>query len=303
MSGIRKLEVGGHSSRFVAWLRTLAAAALVAVAAAPSWARSPAEVDFDTAEVVAVRDVTSPEFAAANPGEKLIEARFTISSLVRHGSDADLAHFLYQIGMADDGQRVVDYLPKTELASPVAGPVSVEQKSQDTFTIGGEATGKFESLATAKLNASKTTGEQLQVKYDLLPPKELIAASGTIRRQHGVYFKLKPSRQTSLEGAKQFVCLLAVPKDWRQGKVRVHCEALANVPATFSSPATTTRGGSGEFLVGLHLVADAAAKATIERELREAHRQTAARLAAEKRKSASYFTPLKSAWSGLKPAH
>ena len=45
----------------------------------------PPRVQFDMPFAVACRDVTPPEFAAANPGHKLVEAELAISSLLAGG--------------------------------------------------------------------------------------------------------------------------------------------------------------------------------------------------------------------------
>lgn len=222
-------------------------------------AAGPPVVEFDTSETIAVEDATTPDFAAANPREKLVEARFTISSLIRHGSDDQLVHFLYRIEGLERGMSVYDYLPKTELASSVTGRVSVEQKADDALAIGGTIGGKLEG-ASGAINIAKSTARHGQVKYELLPPKELIAAAGTIHRQHGVYYKLKPSKQTSLEGAKQFVCVLRVPASWRADRARLICEATTLSWPMLGTPAQEIVCGRGSFLVGLHRSGDVEAR-------------------------------------------
>jgi hypothetical protein len=216
-------------------------------------------VTFDTSETIAVEDATTPEFAAANPREKLVEVRFTISSLMRHGGDDRLVHFLYRIEGLDRGMSVFDYLPKTELASSVTGNVSVEQKADDALTLGGSIGGKLEG-ASGSINVAKSTARQGQVKYELLPPKELIAAAGTIHRQRGVYYKLKPSKQTSLEGAKQFVCVLRVPACWRADRARLICEATTLSSPMLGAAEKEIVCGQSVFLIGLYRSGDAEAR-------------------------------------------
>jgi hypothetical protein len=228
---------------------------------------APPVVEFDTSETIVVEDVTTSEFAAANPREKLVEARFTISSLIRHGSDEGLVHFLYRIEGLERGMSVYDYLPKTELASSVTGKVSVEQKADDALAIGGSIGGKLEA-ASGSINIAKSAARHGQVKYELLPPKELIAAAGTINRQHGIYYKLKPSKQTSLEGAKQFVCVLRVPAGWRADRAWLICEATTLSSPMLGRPAQEIVCGRGMFLIGLHAAGDVEARETATRFVR-----------------------------------
>ena len=234
------------------------AATTMVLTATVGWAGPPV-VEFDTSETIGVEDVTTPEFAAANPREKLVEARFTISSLIRHGSDEGLVHFLYRIEGLERGMSVYDYLPKTELASSVTGRVSVEQKADDALAIGGSIGGKLEA-ASGSINIAKSAARHGQVKYELLPPKELIAAAGTIHRQHGVYYKLKPSKQTSLEGAKQFVCVLRVPASWRADRTWLICEATTLSSPMLGRPAQEIVCGRGSFLIGLYGSGDVEAR-------------------------------------------
>src|SRR5436189_2977143 len=81
---------------------------------APLLAGSP-RVEFDVATSVACRDVTTLEFAAAFPGERLMQATFSISSLVRRGREGDLVEFFYRIESPNGTLRIVDHLPRQEL--------------------------------------------------------------------------------------------------------------------------------------------------------------------------------------------
>jgi hypothetical protein len=243
------------------WIGPLVVAVTSSLLTIASFAGPPV-VEFDTSETIAVEDVTTPDFAAANPREKLVEARFTISSLIRHGSDERLVHFLYRIEGLDRGMSVFDYFPKTELASPVTGNVSVEQKADDALSLGGSIGGKLEG-ASGSINVAKSTARHGQLKYELLPPKELIAAAGTIHRHHGVYYKLKPSKQTSLEGAKQFVCVLRVPACWRADRARLICEATTLSSPMLGAPEKEIVCGQASFLVGLYRSGDADARKNV----------------------------------------
>jgi hypothetical protein len=49
--------------------------------------------------------------------------------------------------------------------------------------------------------------------------------SGTSSEGRGVFFKLKRSSQTSLEGVHDLAVTFVVPADWQGGRVRVGCSA------------------------------------------------------------------------------
>jgi hypothetical protein len=119
-------------------------------------------------------------------------------------------------------------------------------------------TGHYPPFTNAELNAQAGSSSGLSVRYEMLPPKELLAASGTLNRERGVYFKLRPSPQTSLEGAKQFICVLRVPKAWRGDCVRIDCRAAAD-PRGWPMP-ETAECGAATFLVALFAAGDEEAR-------------------------------------------
>jgi hypothetical protein len=250
----------------------LVVALLLFLKASPALS-GPPRVEFDVATSVVCREVTTPEFATAFPCEKLMQATFNISSLVRRGSEADLVEFFYRIESPGGTLRIVDHLPRQELASPIVGAIAVEKKDEQTHKIGGLVTGHYPPFSNAELNAQAGSSSGLSVRYEMLPPKELLAASGTLNRERGVYFKLRPSPQTSLEGAKQFVCVLRVPRGWRGDCVRIDCRAAAD-PRGW--PAVETAECGATFLVALFAAGDEEARQSMSQVVAADEQLTAA---------------------------
>jgi hypothetical protein len=232
------------------------------------------KVFFDLPRTTPCRDVTTAEFFLSNPNERLVEARFQISSLIRSGGEDDLVQFFYRFDCRTPGAEVVGYLPQTTLTSDVAGNVGVQRINEDSKTLGLAVTGAFDHIVsgtgTGNLNSKNTTN----IQYDLLPPLEMVAASGTLNRGTGVYFKLKPNSQSSLEGGKEFIVVLRVPHDWRGDMMEVRCQASGY--RNTSAPPFEERGSIGgqRFLVALYMEGDEQAKqisqhfATCEQQLR-----------------------------------
>jgi hypothetical protein len=236
--------------------------AVLASIVPPANAGSP-RVRFDTDSVVGCVDVTPLEFAEANPGEKLVEASFLISTLIGPGdSDAELQH-LYTIESRQRTMQVEDYEPKTTLAADVVGHMLIENKNEKGKSIGLNLSGSYDKYAAGTASAGIDSKNGVITKYEKLPPLEVVAASGPIRRGSGVYFKLKPSSQTSLEGAQAFVAVFRVPATWRGDYIHIHCEAWSvakGLPSPFTSN-EPVRVGGGDFFVALHLEGDVEAKA------------------------------------------
>ena len=241
----------------------VAAAVLVWPAAAPA---GPPKVHFDVSYSVECRDVTPKEFAESNPQSKIIEARFQVSSLIQRGEQSDVAELMYLVWSPENRLRVVDFEPKTQMGSEVTDAIQVIETGEKASSFDGGVNVKFEPWAGVHVSpsagASRVSKKKTEQKYSKLPAKRLVVASGTTRREHGVFFKLKPSTQDSLEGRKEFVCRFVVPKGWRGDYVYVDCTATSQDRTPWSSPDDC---GSRRVFVGLYLQGDAEAKEAAER--------------------------------------
>ena len=252
-------------------------ALLTAVPQALAIAASP-RVHFDMPYSVACRDVTTPEFAAANPAYKLVEARFDISTLLLSGEERDLSQLLIRIDSPQRTLAVIDYWPKTLHESRHATSIGVSQSDEKSASLGVNLAGQHEVLSQVAANAGLGTKNSSSVKYDLLPPLETVAASGTLLRGAGVFFKLHASGRRPLEGATQFAIVVRVPRDWRVDQVRIHCQATATERSFVSSFDQTVVAGQRDFLVSLYAAGDEDARVQAEQLARQdAHQRLSGR--------------------------
>lgn len=238
----------------------------LAVFSAPSTAVAgePPHVLFDVNHAVACRDVTPPEYDALHPATRLVECRFQISTFIHSGDPNELVELLVTIESPRKAFEVVDYEPKTTLESPVAGNVGVERKKEKSATVGLGLAGSFQHVVKADASGSVLDKTLNSVRYDLIPAQELVAASGTIQRGHGVYFKLKPSKSSTLEGAKEFMMVIRVPRDWQADYIHLRCEATAHRRgALYGSEETVVCGLEG-FVVALYAAGSEPARSAVE---------------------------------------
>lgn len=222
-------------------------------------------VQFDVDSMVGCRDVTPAEFEKANPDERLMEAKFQISSLIRQGREDDLLQFLYRIESPERSVQIADYLPKTVLATNVVGNVGLETKLEKSSSLGITAAGHYDQILSGDAKATHGKKTTSSVRYELLPRLDLVAAAGTTARGTGVYFKLKPSDRTSLEGSKDFALVLRVPRSWRGDYVRVVCEARSHRRGVVRPLDSATTCGAAVFVVALYDQQDPSAKAAARR--------------------------------------
>ena len=225
---------------------------------------APPRIEFDVGYTIECRDVTPAEFAEARPESKIIEARLQISSLLRRGEEKDIKELMLSISSPEQRLRVADFVPKTELKSEVPGFIEVVKIDEDTTASEGAIRGStsvrfgpIDGQVSPVLGTTKSRRHSLKETYEKLPPKQLFLASGTTNRGHGVFFKLKPSSQASLEGQKEFVCLFVVPENWRGDYTCIACRAKGYNRSLWT---TVEECGRADVCVGLYLRGDAEAR-------------------------------------------
>lgn len=223
----------------------------------------PPRVRFDTMPSVACRDVTDDEFASVNPDERLLEAKFEISSILDSGSETDLTEFFFRMTSPQQSFRIADYSPRTTLVSDYNGGIFIEKKQEDSKGLGIAVAGGWEG-ANLTGHGDAGTKNTLTTKYELVAPLESVTASGTIQNGYGVYFKIRRSRQVTLEGAKEYQVIFRVPRQWRGDILHVHCEARGMQRGIVHQLDEEVRCGFSQFPIALYLAGDEEAKSIAE---------------------------------------
>jgi hypothetical protein len=147
--------------------------------------------------------------------------------------------------------------------------------------LGINLSGKYELLTLPGPSAGIGQKKTSSVKVELLPPLEAVAASGTLARGSAVFFKLKATPRTPLEGTKEYALVLSVPANWRADYLRVRCEAEGIRRSMFSSQGERVSSGQRDFVVALYQEGDEEARSIAENFSRReaaARPQTMARL-------------------------
>lgn len=246
----------------------LAAMLLLSLGAAPPARAGGPEVRFDAAPVVEAVDVTDARFAAASPYERLIAARVRVSTRLVAGREAELDSIEIVVRPEGGPWRVVDFAPRTQLAGDVAGPIeTIEQLSDQTRLrvdlearlISPQPWGLVDGQPAVDFEWGE--GRQAQRTFQSLPPRWPVVASGTTDFGRGVFYRLSPSPQETLQGEREFTVVLAVPLDWRSGWLTV--TAAAQSEERLLVGRRTVRSKPEEFRVGMYLEGDLTAQAAV----------------------------------------
>lgn len=252
------LAVGHKREACATWLITW----LLALAGAAAHAGE-ARVLFDIPDKIECRDVTPGKCAAAHPDLKVIEAKFRISASLIEGTETSIVDFAYIVVSPEFRLKIQDFLPNTTLESTAAGDsIEVADTTESSTGLTEDAKVAYKILALGASH-SQTAKKTESDKYKQVAPKALVLASGTINREHGVFFKLRPSLGASLEGAKEFTFLAVVPKTWRGDWCTVTCVARTSKKVPFGT--ATLLAGVEQAHVGLYLSGDHEANALADK--------------------------------------
>jgi len=259
--------------------RILAVAALLGatLSAGPLLADG-TQVTFDLPDTIQCRDVTPKAFAKAHPTLKVVEAKLRISARVTEGSESEIVDFLYVIASPDKRMKFQDYLPNTTLESTVGNDrIEVAETTETSAATSADARVSYKIFAlggTQNQSSKKTESNH----YKQIAAKALVLASGTTDREHGVFFKLRPSKTASLEGAKEFTLLATVPKSWRGDWCTLSCAARVKIRSFLAR--TAVLPSVEQTQIGMYLAGDVEAM-TLAEELRKVQEVHAAVLAAQ----------------------
>jgi hypothetical protein len=146
----------------------------------------------------------------------------------------------------------------------MAGPVTITDTKEKSATLGINIAGKYEFISALGATAGIGQKNTSCVKYDLLPPLEAVAASGTLNRGSAVFFKLKATPRSPLEGSREFGLVLKVPAAWRNDYVQVRCSAEGIQRGLVSTFDEEVSCGRREFVVALYQEGDEPARISAE---------------------------------------
>ncbi len=202
-----------------------------ALASAPS-------LVFDFGRTAECRDVTAELLAESDQDAtslhdlKVVELNLRVSVHVMKGDIRDVEEVRIDIGDCDSRIRVDSFAPTTQLQSDFSKDIAVTKTTEHGkslgASLGGEApvpVGDLVAHVLPSANAGLNKREVLTEQQTRVAPRYAVVTSGTINQEHGVFFKLHASPQTTLEGSHELTVRFVVPENWRGDSLRVCCHA------------------------------------------------------------------------------
>jgi hypothetical protein len=177
-----------------------------------------------------------------------MEAQFKVSVKTDSSEMAKRLVITFNFESPDHLLRTYDFLPKTNTVTD-KGEITVKQSSE--ASVGAKV------LLAGSADATGKAGIEVLRSWSELPDRRVQVASGTINNEHGVFFKLNPTTQHTVEGQHTFVWFFEAPIEWRCDYVRLVCSSKA-------TGLYSVRDEDNKFAVGLFSETDNAAKKVVE---------------------------------------
>ena len=183
------------------------------------------QVAFDVNPLAPARETRTSGLLNQLPNSRMVDVQLDVSALFTPGDVAVVTEYTVRIVSRHEDVQVADYSPRTELQSDVFGPMQISQEGDRVREAAIRGAGGYPGVGSAQGYAYYHDNSHETVHYAKKPSMELVNAAGTLERRRGVYFKVRQSSQTTLEGARPFRIVFEVPNSWRADLLDVTIEA------------------------------------------------------------------------------
>jgi len=250
-----------------------------------------AAVQFDVQPLAPAVEVAAESLPRQMPASRLVQIKFDVSTIVPPEFHGAFEEALIKIVTRKPSVQVADYWPRTEMYSSIATPLSVAENYDRIRQASIQGVGGYPGVGSANGHAYFHDELKRNVLYEQRPPMQLLTAAGTIDRRSGVYFKLRSTPQTALEGARTFKLILEVPNAWRGDVLEFHAVAYGRKNA--DSNQSSKQLGEERFLVAVYNEGDQeAAEYAMTFVLQQSHLRNMANQYASAIQKRAYPTPV-----------
>ena len=251
--------------------------ALTISGAAPQCLAQRSPIQFDMPSVAVAQEVAlaSIEDVDAVPaGWMAIDYELRLSCINESPAQLAMQQCTVRVKPRDAAIQFVDYSPRTEIVSDVAGPIQIKRTDEKSRSLGVSLDGNYGNLARGNVGGDNGSKQIECLQYDRAAPLQAVITSGTYDRGRGVYFKFRRTETQVLEGERRFQLTMCVPPTWRAELVDVNvwCETESRKRSLWDKDADSQLATS--FVVATYRNGDAEAAdlahrlATAEYELR-----------------------------------
>ncbi len=248
-------------------------------------------VQFDVQTIAPAIALNSDSASRQMPDSRLVQVRLDVSTIVPSEFQGNFEEAMIKFATRQPAVQVADYWPRTEMYSPVTTPISVAEDYDRTRQASIQGAGGYPFIGSAQGQAYFHDNLSRDVQYQQRPPMQLLSAAGTIDRRSGVYFKLRSTPQSVLEGSRTFVLTLEVPSMWRGDVLEFHAVAYGRKTSESNNHRKTL--GQERFLIAVYADGDkTAAEYAMSFVQQQSKLRRTARQFAENIEKRAYPTPV-----------
>lgn len=228
-------------------------------------------LDFDFPRTI---QCVVPDDRPSGEATRIVRCVVPLSVRLLEGDIGQVREIRIEIGDCDRRLRVRDFAPATQLVSLTSEAIewskTTETGKNFAASLGGEApvlVGEAIAHVTPNLSGGVNQREIVTQREKRIAPKQVHVASGTVAQGYGVYFTLRPTPQTSLEGMHELSIDLEVPAKWRGDALYVVVEAAGEEKFLWMSQ--SKRWAREQTRVAIYLAGDERAAAAAEKFVRQ----------------------------------
>ena len=186
------------------------------------------KIRFDVDSIIECRELTKSSDKKPVPSEgRLIQIPIIVSADIAHDMRKQLRQIRIDVQFLQRGNTIFDYSPQTTSFSKIQGVVNVEKHNEKNASLGLNVSGSHEPIR-GSANAGLGKKNRTSLRYQELPEKKLVSATGTLNRRSGVFFKFLKYSEVPWDSERSLSIIAQVPKNWRAGIARITVVAEAN---------------------------------------------------------------------------
>ncbi len=193
-------------------------------------AAQPGALAFDAPAIVIAEPINPAVVQQPTMGGDLVRLRIPVSTFQSSDFRGSIHEYVVEIDSPHQTLRVLDFWPKNEVYSEVAGTVSVQRSQKKDRNFNFDVSAAYEPIGRGTASGDFHDSRSQQESFERNPPMQILTSSGTIRRGYGVFFKFRPGPLPVLEGVRELAILAEVPRGWRADMLQVHMRAVGTEP-------------------------------------------------------------------------
>lgn len=172
------------------------------------------EVRFDVPSVVIAQRIDASSVNQPLMGGKLVRIRVPVS-IYFADQRGRISEATVTVSSPYRSLRVLDFSPRTQVASHIDGSVMVKRSESIKSNAGAKGGFNIQPAGNATIETGVQNATTVESTFQQKPEEHVVASSGTVDRGHGVFFRFRSGPGSIIEGVREIAILAEVSDAWR----------------------------------------------------------------------------------------